>query len=199
MPAIECGATGDQWRTIWLLDVEAGRHWPLHQSQNGSLPVWNICEASWCGLDRLALIVLEGLKEGEWYSSKLVVVQVDSGVVDVIYQPQRQLSFPVGSPLGNHVAVIEGLASDRGCVAGDMLRVDMVKKTARRYDTNHVDIVCLAWGVEESLFVTGFRDLSMVAGIVHLLENKFEELWLTDGPPDTSNLKLLCLRNEYLP
>ncbi|MCJ1395448.1 hypothetical protein MMC18_008334 [Xylographa bjoerkii] len=176
MPVVKSGNTDNSWRTLWLFDVEARHLRPLDQPQEGRVPAWNVWEASWCGLDHFVTIISEKPQEGEWYDSKLALMQVDSGVVDIIYQPRRQLSFPICSPSGNHVAIIEGLSSDRGCVAGDILCIDLSTKTTQRLDTNHVDVVHLTWEVENSLFVMGIRGLAMVAGIVHLSESRFEEL-----------------------
>ena len=180
MPAIKSGDVDDLWRTLWLFDLEIGTLRSLNQPREGRVPAWNVWEASWCGSDHLAAIVSERPQEGEWYDSKLALMQVDSGVVDVIYRPRRQLSFPVCSPSGRHIAVIEGLSSDRGCVAGDILCIDVSNRALRRLDTNQVDVVHVTWKVEDSLLVMGIRGLSMVAGVIHLAESQFEEIWSTD-------------------
>ncbi|MCJ1383945.1 hypothetical protein MMC17_007059 [Xylographa soralifera] len=180
MPAIKSGNVNDLWRTLWLFDLEVGTLRSLNQPRENNAPAWNVWEASWCGSDRLATIVSERPQEGEWYESKLALMQVDTGVVDVIYRPRRQLSFPVCSPSTGHIAVIEGLSSDRGCVAGNILCIDISNKSLRRLDTNHVDVLHATWEVEDSLLVMGIRGFFMVAGVVHLSENRFEELWSTD-------------------
>ncbi|MCJ1439164.1 hypothetical protein MMC27_008555 [Xylographa pallens] len=180
MPTIKSGGVDDLWRTLWLFDLDMGTLQSLNQPREGRDPAWNVWEASWCGSDHLASIVSERPQEGEWYDSKLALMQIDSGVVDVIYRPRRQLSFPVCSPSGSHIAVIEGLSSDRGCVAGDILCIDISNKALRRLDTNQVNVVHTTWEVEDSILVMGIRGLSMVAGVVHLAESRFEELWSTD-------------------
>lgn len=94
----------------------------------GGLEVW---EASWLDRDHLLAIVSQTTGESGWYTADLVRITVSTGDVVLLYRPEgeRQLSCPLGHQ--GHALVIEGIASDRGVLAGEVIVVDPTGSTQR--------------------------------------------------------------------
>ena len=61
--------------------------------------------------------------EDAWYASRLVRIDLDDGDATTLHVPEWQLEFATGSPDGSQVAVVEGVASDRYYMSGELLLV----------------------------------------------------------------------------
>ncbi len=161
MPSVEAHDDSGTRRRLDVLDVEAGS---VRTVSPDALNAW---EAVWCGPDRIAAVVTNEPGEDAWYGARVVLLDVESGQARDLYatgRPDRQMAWPAGSPSGQRVAVVRGLASDREVVAGDVVLVDTGSGRALDVDTAGCDVTWLSWRDEDHLFYAGQRGLETVAG-----------------------------------
>ena len=171
MPAISAEAEGFRWRRAWVYELATNTVRPVTPV---SMNVW---EASWCGDQALAVITSPGPGEGLWYTAGLQLVEVSSGSTRVLLRPRDQIGVLSGSPLGNQIAVVEGLCSDRGYVAGDLWLLETATGECRWIDTCGVDVTYAEWRAERRLLIAGHRGAETVIGILESDSSTFTELW----------------------
>src|SRR5579884_3095303 len=174
MPVIDTGPTEDAWRGIHLYDVAAGTARPVSRA---GLNVW---EAVWAGPDQMAAVVSEDPGEGAWYTSPLALIDVGTGQERILYRSDWQLGYPASSPSGARIAIIEGVASDRLVVAGDLLVIDAADGGVARVLTGGVDVNLAVWLDEDRLLFAGLRGLNSVVGEWNAATGETRELWETD-------------------
>jgi dipeptidyl aminopeptidase/acylaminoacyl peptidase len=175
----------------WMADVESGDD-PSHRRRldlwdpdersvrTVSPPELNVWEAAWCGSDHVAAVVSDGPGEDAWYGSRLVLIDVAGGEAREVYRPggiHRQIALPAASPAGRRLAVVEGLASDRAVVAGDIVLLDADTGARTPVDTAGADVTWLSWRDDDRLFFAGQRGLDSVAGDIDPSTGRATELW----------------------
>ncbi|KAJ2980108.1 hypothetical protein NQ176_g2838 [Zarea fungicola] len=177
MPDVEGEAKPDTYRSLWIYDTVKAEL--RRVSRVGS----NVWEATWCGPSQVAAIVSDQPGEGAWYDAPLVLIPTETdgkpSTERIVYRGRRQLAVPAASRSGALLAVLEGVCSDRGIMAGDVLLIDASQGTASKLDTSGVDTTQLHWRDEEQLFYIGLRGLQTVAGNITVHENKARTLWDT--------------------
>ena len=173
MPHVESGVAENQWRRLWLYDVDAGTSRPL------SRPGLNVWEAVWAGPDHIAAIISTAPDEDAWYTAPLALIDRQTGRERILYRSARQLGLPAASPSGRRIAVVQAVCSDRGVIAGDLLLLDPTGGAPTRAATANVDVSYLAWRDEERLFFAGLRGLESVYGEYDAATGAVAELWTT--------------------
>ena len=158
MPNVDSGDTSNAWRSLWVYDLE--KKTMSRESSHGC----NVWEAAWCGPKAIISIATDSPLEDAWYKSTLRIQNLSGGEERVLYEPKWQLGCPVASPSGKKIAVIEGAASDRGLVPGEIKIIDAETGTVGNINSKGTDVSQLIWRGENSLFYIGNRSLNTVAG-----------------------------------
>jgi dipeptidyl aminopeptidase/acylaminoacyl peptidase len=113
-PVVISGSPG--LRRLWHVDRATGA---ALQVDLGPLSVWDF---SWDGSSTLAAIVSADPSESGWYTATIAVFEVVPSVRMVAgYRPRWQLGVPRLSPDASQLAFIEGVCSDRGIIAGELM------------------------------------------------------------------------------
>jgi dipeptidyl aminopeptidase/acylaminoacyl peptidase len=155
-PTVHRGdATLGGWRMALVLDTGSAEHRRISET---GLNVWEVALAG----DALVAVVSSRPFEGDWTKAWLELIALDGSWHHPVHRPRAQLGKPCSSPDGSILAVIEGLASDRGLVAGDVVVLDRSGGDARHLDLNGVDATSLQFRDRDRLVVSGVRDLETV-------------------------------------
>jgi len=78
------------------------------------------------------------------------------------------------------VAIVEGVSSDRGVVAGDLLLIDRVSGNIHRVNTRGVDVTYTEWSSDRLLIVAGHRGFETVVARYDVATGEFVNLWVSD-------------------
>lgn len=174
LPEVESRANrAAEWRRLWVIDVLAGT---VTLASPESMNIW---EADWCGTAAVAAIASDDPGEGAWYRASLVRIDLSNEAADVLLRSDVQLGLPAGSPDGRWVAAVEAICSDRLTVAGDLVLVDVEAGTITRIDASKVDVTCVVWRDDSTLFAMGLRDLDGVALEIDASAGSASETWST--------------------
>ncbi|KAH8820217.1 acylaminoacyl-peptidase [Xylogone sp. PMI_703] len=173
LPSVQPDLTIDPWRTAWVYDKATEK---ITQVGRAGLNFW---EVAWCGNDDVIAIISSSPTEGAWSTASLAIVSIATGKERVLYRSPRQLGLPVATPSVKKVALIEGLCSDRGIVAGDVVLVDITQQSATILASNNVDVSQLEWQGDENLFFLGLRGLDTVAGTIDISTQTANDIWIS--------------------
>ena len=77
-----------------------------------------------------------------------------------------QIAAPRVSPDGTRIALVEGWASDRGYVAGDVVVIDLVGHSSTTWSIDGVDVIGLDWLDDEQLRFHGWHNARSAHGVV---------------------------------
>lgn len=170
MPHVEGGGGFAGDRALWLADVDQRT---ARRVTGDEIAVW---EVAWAGPGRAVAVTSADKTESGWYSALLSLIDLDTGKCESLLASDVQLGRPAGSTDGKHVAVVEGIASDRGVTFGDVL---LLRDTGapRRIDTGGVDVSSLCWLDYRRLSFAGLRGLDNVVGMVDVATGERTELW----------------------
>jgi dipeptidyl aminopeptidase/acylaminoacyl peptidase len=171
MPTVDGAEEVHRWRRVWIYEASS-----QGMRQVGPLDS-NIWEAAWCGNDSYVAVASHGPGEGLWYSAHLCIVDIASGHCRRIYTPQEQIGLPAASPCGKHVAIVEGLCSDRGIVAGEVRLIELSSGASQCVDVAGVDVTCAEWRSDRQLLLAGHRGLESVLGLYDADQGTFTEVW----------------------
>lgn len=174
-PSIDAGDASHHWRRLYHHDVKRGRT-ELVLPEAG-----NVWEATWAGPHHIAAVVSTGPSESAWYDARLEVLELATGKSIANHVPPRQLGTPSASPDGRYVAVVDGLASDRAVVSGDLVVFDLVAGDEWRVDTNGFDVTHSAWRAENRLVLSGHRGLRTVVAELELATKTLNVRWEDDA------------------
>jgi dipeptidyl aminopeptidase/acylaminoacyl peptidase len=161
-------------RSVWVHSLDTGATHRVPTEQN----VW---EADWCGPDRLVAIASPGPEEDEWYHAPMQLIQVETGATTAVYRSDVQLALPTGSPDGTRVAVIEGISSDRGLLAGALVVIDAQNAQVVEVPALDGDISHIAWIDDDRIGCFGVRRVESIAGVVDVTRAQCTELVTTTG------------------
>ena len=154
---------------------------PLHRSTSPPArprPVGpaglNVWEFDWRG-GEVAAVVSDDPSESGWYRARLVAVDLATGSARTIHEPAMQIAYPTLSPDGSTVAFVEGFCSDRGILLGETTVVPAGGGEARVL-APEIDVGCLAWRDERTLWFAGARGLAHAVGTIDL-DGSAEVIW----------------------
>lgn len=162
-------------RELWILDP-ADVATPLARVDCGS---WNIWESAWIDDERIAVIASAESGETGWYHPVVGIVRA-TGFVDtagaepleIVYRPVEEVQLADIVANGDVIAVIEGLASDRGLTVGRVVVTSAAPGTATTTSTARIlDIGAEATHLVlrgDSLGWSGLRGLRTAAGVARL-------------------------------
>lgn len=172
MPQIESGIRHDDWRAVWIYDLNTGT---VEQLDLG-LNVWESC---WNGPGSLLIVASESPDEGAWYTAELLSVDCDSATTDLLFSPETQIGWPAASPNGARQAIVEAICSDRWLVAGEIHLFD--RSGATTVHPLGTDVTHLQWLDDDRLAFMGVRGLDTVTGVYDVTSGEARELWASDS------------------
>ena len=83
-----------------------------------------------------------------------------------LHQSAWQIAAPRVSPDGSRVALVEGWSSDRGFVAGGVVVIDLLERSATAWSIDDLDVTGLEWLDDRTLHVHGWRGTRSARGTV---------------------------------
>ena len=114
-------------------------------------------------------LVSEDASERGWYRARLAILDLHDRSARILHEPDWQLQNPAADPSGRRVAVVEGWASDRGLVAGEIRVVDLVSGDSALVTAEALpDVTFVQWRDPESLWFAGWSDMGTTFGVVRL-------------------------------
>ncbi|MDQ0726627.1 S9 family peptidase [Microbacterium sp. W4I20] len=161
-------------RSVWVHSLVTGATHRVPTEQN----VW---DADWCGPDHLVAIASAGPEEDEWYHAPMQLIQVETGATRELYRSDVQLALPTGSPEGGRVAVIEGISSDRGLLAGALTVIEVQNGEVVETPALDGDISHIAWIDDDRIGCFGLRRVESIVGVVDVTSAQYTELVATAG------------------
>jgi dipeptidyl aminopeptidase/acylaminoacyl peptidase len=147
-PRIDDGETPPR-RHIVLLPMDGSKARKVPTRVN----VWEFCTA---GPGSIAAVATEDPAENAWYGSKLSLIDLESGEDRPLHIPSQQISALSATTDGSRIAFAEGLASDRGLLAGDLFLIDVATAQVSAAKTPDVDIGWTGWRGDQ-LLAAGIR------------------------------------------
>jgi dipeptidyl aminopeptidase/acylaminoacyl peptidase len=160
-PLVDLGHEGAQ--RLWCVPLATGRAAPLGPA-TGS--VW---EAALAPDGTLVCVYSADAGEAAWYSAFVGRFDLAGGSLVPLYKPEWQVSWATVDPTDGSVAFVEGWASDRGLLAGDVVVTAADGEVLRRYEGFGLlgaDVTWLAWGKHGELWFAGWNDLGTAWGCV---------------------------------
>lgn len=175
--AISQGVASDDtgnWRPLLNNGIsEARRRLFYHDGERSEthelqldLSVW---DAAALGTDGVVITASEAGLEDDWYNARFFTYDHETGQAQLIYAPQNQITAIAASRDSASIAFVEGLASDRGSLAGELKLYDCKAKAVFTLDAGGVDITWTGWSArglhaagiagDDTVFMT-FEDLS---------------------------------------
>jgi dipeptidyl aminopeptidase/acylaminoacyl peptidase len=171
-PTVETGEGDELWRRAWVLDLDTGRIRPV--SPHGI----NVWEGVWYDEDRIVAVVSDDHSEGAWYTARLVLLDLETGAAETLYQPTEQIGWPAVSP-GGRIAFVEAICSDRWIVAGELRLIEDSGRIST-LDTAEVDVTWLQWMDDGRLAYAGPRNLETAIGWVEPSIGGLTEVWASE-------------------
>lgn len=151
---------------------------PAKVASPGGVWLW---EVAWVAGDECVALVSDASDLPNWYEARLAWWSLASGDHEELRRPQHQAGWLRTSPNGTRVAWIEGLASDRGMVAGTPVVLDVASRSVRTVNLPDWQMTDLRWRDAETLAYFGLHGDDTVAGDLDGLSLEYQERWRTDG------------------
>jgi dipeptidyl aminopeptidase/acylaminoacyl peptidase len=160
-PVVVSGPPG--LRRLWRVDRATG---VVSELDLGGRNVWDF---SWDGAGTLAAIVSADPSESGWYTATIAVFDVAAGPARLVaeYRPRWQLGVPRLSPDARQLAFIEGVCSDRGIIAGELMLAETSgggELPARSLGQDNVTY--LDWRDSAALVCTKLTGVGATIGVV---------------------------------
>ena len=151
---------GVGWRRLWVIDPAAAT---AATASPADLAIWEFAVVPGGGT---VVVGSSDPTEAGWYHARLILLDADGRQTRVLQESPWQLSSPAVSPDGRTVACVEGWASDRGLLAGDVRLLgldDGAWSPAAALDTG-VDVTWLSWAADGRLWLAGWQHLGTAWG-----------------------------------
>ena len=153
---------GAGWRRLWTIDAATQT---LAPASPDGLAIWEFAPVPGGGT---VAVASSDPTEAGWYHCVLVLLDARGQQVRVLRESSWQLSSPAVSPDGRVVAYIEGWASDRGLLAGDvrLARLDDAADdgAGAGIEAIDVDVTWLSWTGDGRLWLAGWHHLGTAWG-----------------------------------
>ncbi|WP_320668684.1 S9 family peptidase [Patulibacter defluvii] len=160
------------WRRLALLDVD-GAAWTAVGP--AALNVW---EFDWRGTGPVAAVVSERPDEGAWYDAVLATIDPEpGGGARIVHRPRRQIQSPAIRADGT-IALVEGLASDRTEVQGEVVVLGPEDGPTRRFP---VEAMTLSWLADGRLFLVAQDGLGCACGALDPATGAVDRWWRGDA------------------
>lgn len=159
-PVVARAAAG--WRRLWAVDPAAGTALPVSPPD---LAIWEFAPVPGGGT---VVVASDDPTEAGWYHSSLVLLGAGGDRARVLHRSDWQLSSPAVSPDGATIACIEGWASDRGLLAGEVRLASLDDGAGVRplgADLG-ADVTWLSWAADGRLWLAGWQHLGTAWGWV---------------------------------
>lgn len=160
-PMVDLGTEGAQ--KLWSVALTTGRPALLGPARGS---VW---EAALAPDGTLVCVYSPEAGEAAWYSAFIGRFDPAGGSLTALYKPEWQVSWVAVDQGSGKVAFVEGWASDRGLLAGDVVVTSARGQVERRYEGQKdlgADVTWLAWDSQGGLWFAGWRDLGTAWGFV---------------------------------
>lgn len=187
---------GMGWRRLWRVAVDSGEAVEITPA---GVSIW---EFDLLPDGKVLGIFSSDPTEHGWYRAFLGILDLD-GKLRAVYQPRWQIASPAASPDGLRAAVVEGWASDRGLVAGDIRVVTLADGAVADLATDAVDASWVGWRDAGSLWVAGWRGLGSAFGWLSADGDERQPWWdastlggsyAASIVPDAERQRLLAVR-----
>jgi dipeptidyl aminopeptidase/acylaminoacyl peptidase len=155
-------ASRDGGQRLWRLDIEGQAAQPVTSPE---LSVWEIAP-----YDPGVTICVCSSAPGEaaWYSAWIGRLDHASGNIEVLYRPSWQVMGLAADPISGRVAFVEGWASDRGLVAGEVVILTADGVVQQRLPNLGADVTYVEFDGRGHLHFAGWKDLGTSFGTVAL-------------------------------
>lgn len=121
------------------------------------------------GEDHAVALVSEDASERGWYSARVALLDLQARSARTLHESEWQLQSPAADPSGRRVTFVEGWASDRGLVAGEIRIVDLeTGESAQVAAETLSDVTFVQWRDAESLWFAGWSGMGTSYGVVRL-------------------------------
>ena len=160
-PVVLPRAGGAGFRRLWRVDPGTGDAAPVSPAD---LAIWEFAPVPGGGA---IVVASDDPAEAGWYHSRLEQLDAAGARQRVLLDSAWQLSGPAVSPDGRVVACIEGWASDRGLLAGEvrLLRLDQPGPApAAAALPADLDVTWLGWADGGRLWLAGWHHLGTAWG-----------------------------------
>jgi acetyl esterase/lipase len=158
-PVVARGRAG--WRRLWKMDPATGATAPASPDY---LTIWEFAPVPGGGT---IVIGSDDPTEAGWYHSRLAELDASGRQSRVLLESPWQLSCPAVSRDGRMAACIEGWASDRGLLAGEvrLLRLDHPGRPPAAVPlAADLDVTWLSWAAGGRLWLAGWQHLGTAWG-----------------------------------
>ncbi|MGH3409930.1 MAG: hypothetical protein ACRDRJ_46675, partial [Streptosporangiaceae bacterium] len=161
-PPLDGAAVGlAGFRRLWLVDPGTGEAAPASPDD---LAIWEFAPVPGGGA---VVVASDDPAEAGWYHGRLEQLDAAGARQRVLLESAWQLSSPAVSPDGRVAACIEGWASDRGLLAGEvrLLRLDQPGRSpAAAALPADLDVTWLSWADGGRLWLAGWHHLGTAWG-----------------------------------
>jgi dipeptidyl aminopeptidase/acylaminoacyl peptidase len=163
-PAVARDGVG--WRRLWMIDAATQA---LAPASPDGLAIWEFAPVPGGGT---VVVASSDPTEAGWYHCVLALLDASGQQVRILRESDWQLSSPAVSADGRLVAYIEGWASDRGLLAGEV-RLARLDDSGGNAAANwappggeqiDVDVTWLSWAGDGRLWLAGWHHLGTAWG-----------------------------------
>jgi len=119
-----------------------------------------------------------GNGDNSWWIATLSSLDVDTGLMKLIYKPKLQIAQPLWSPDGSRVAFIEGLMSDEGLTGGDIYSVGALGGEAENLTPNRKSSPSwFTWTKDGKILFGEYVAGDSAAALLDPATRKAQQLW----------------------
>lgn len=173
MPAVR--STADRGAQHVVAEVPGG------EVKEASVPGLWIWEAAWVDDRSYLALASEDGEIPNWYEARLFLCTIGSEDPEEVHRPHFQAGHLSTSPDGRAAAWIEGLASDRGMIAGSPVVMDVASRQVRRQWLEDWEITDVHWRDAGTVAYLGLDGTHTVGGDIATDTLQVEERWRTTG------------------
>ncbi|MGD0945704.1 MAG: prolyl oligopeptidase family serine peptidase [Acidimicrobiales bacterium] len=155
----------ERGQRVWQLDIEGQGVWPVTSSE---LSVWEIAPFD---PDFTICVCSSASGEAAWYSAWIGRLDHASGSIEELYRPSWQVMGLAADPVSGRVAFVEGWASDRGLVAGEVVILTGDGLVQHRLANLGADVTYVEFDGRGHLHFAGWKDLGTSFGTVSFDES----------------------------